>query len=83
MFDDFIATTRRDIHGCRDRALLHLAYATLSRRQELVYLLIEDLKFHPDGSGMIHQRASKVNKMKCGRWIYLQPYAIKVVNKWL
>lgn len=83
MFDDFIATTRRDIHGFRDRALLHLAYSTLCRRQELVDLLIEDLRFHPDGSGMVHQRAGKVDKLKRGRWIYLQPYVMKAVTEWL
>ena len=46
LLERLLAGTEADILGLRDRALLQVAYDTLSRRSELVALRIEDIRRH-------------------------------------
>ncbi len=71
------------MQGKRDRALLQLGYASLCRRHELVQLLVEDIKSNEDESVMLHQRSSKTDTERRGRWIYLPPEVWIHVRIWL
>ena len=83
LFDDLMNATSNDLFGKRDRALLQLGYASLCRRHELVELLAEDIKKNEDGSVLLHQRASKMDTLRRGRWIYLPPEVWVDVRAWL
>jgi site-specific recombinase XerD len=83
LFDDLMQATGDDIFGKRDRALLQLGYTSLCRRHELVQLLVEDIKPNEDGSVLLHQRGSKTDTERRGRWIYLPPDVWTHVKAWL
>jgi len=83
LFDDLMRATSDDIFGRRDRALLQLGYTSLCRRHELVQLLVEDIKPNEDGSVLLHQRGSKTDTERRGRWIYLPPEVWLHVKAWL
>lgn len=83
LFEDLMNATSDDILGKRDRALLQLGYSSLCRRHELVELLVEDIKHNEDGSVLLHQRASKMDTLRRGRWIYLPPEVWVDVEVWL
>jgi site-specific recombinase XerD len=83
LFEDLMHATGNDIFGKRDRALLQLGYASLCRRHELVQLLVEDIKPNEDGSVLLHQRGSKTDTERRGRWIYLSPDVWIYIKEWL
>ena len=83
LFEDLMNATGDDMIGKRDRALLQLGYSSLCRRHELVELLVEDIKQNEDGSVLLHQRSSKMDTLRRGRWIYLPPEVWTDVKFWL
>jgi len=83
LFEDLMQATGSDIFGKRDRALLQLGYASLSRRHELVQLMVEDIKPNEDGSVLLHQRGSKTDTERRGRWIYLSPDVWIHIKAWI
>lgn len=83
MFDDLIGKTGNDLRGVRDRALLYLGYCTLCRRAELVALLIQDIKINDDGSALIHQRTSKTDIGRLGRWIFIPKEVYSYIKQWI
>lgn len=83
MFDDLIKQTGNDLRGARDRALLYLGYCTLCRRSELIDLLIEDIKLNDDGSAMLHQRTSKTDISRLGRWIFIPKEVYSYIKQWI
>lgn len=83
LFEDLINATGDDMLGKRDRALLQLGYSSLCRRHELVELLAQDIKHNEDGSVLLHQRTSKMDTLRRGRWIYLPPEVWADVQIWL
>lgn len=81
-----VAGTEADMRGLRDRALLQVAYDTLSRRSELVALRIEDIRRHnkPGEPCMtILLRRSKTDPEGAGRWLHLTERAAMSVEAWL
>ena len=49
---EFIESAGEGLRADRERALLCVAYETLTRRSELVALNVPDIDFHPDGTGL-------------------------------
>lgn len=86
LLERLLAGTEADIRGLRDRALLQVAYDTLSRRSELVALRIEDIRRHnkPGEPRMtILLRRSKTDPEASGRWLHLTDRAAMSVEGWL
>jgi integrase len=76
-----------DLRGLRDRALLKVAYDTLSRRSEVVSLRINDIEATRDKDGnetaRILLRRSKTDQDLRGRWLFLKPSSYQCLMKWI
>ena len=86
LLERLLAGTEADILGLRDRALLQVAYDTLSRRSELVALRIEDIRRHdkPGEPKMtIFLRRSKTDPEGHGRWLHVTDRTAMAVEGWL
>ena len=86
LLERLLMGTEMDIRGIRDRALLQVAYDTLSRRSELVTLRIEDIRRHnkPGEPRMtILLRRSKTDPEGSGRWLHLTDRTAMSVEAWL
>jgi integrase/recombinase XerD len=83
LMEQLLAVTGNDAKGLRDRVLLRLGYDTLRQRSELVQLLIEDLTFRPDGSGIVLLRFSKTDQEGEGKKIPLSKETMAVCHAWL
>jgi site-specific recombinase XerD len=86
LLERLLMGTEMDIRGLRDRALLQMAYDTLSRRSELVALRIEDIRRHnkPGEPRMtILLRRSKTDPEGSGRWLHLTDRTAMSVEAWL
>jgi hypothetical protein len=56
---EFIQSAGEGLRADSARALLCVAYETLTRRGELVALKVRDIYFHPDGTGQALIRRGK------------------------
>jgi site-specific recombinase XerD len=82
LLDRLIVATSDDLHGLRDRALLHIAYETMRRRSELVSLRVEDLVESPNGATLLLRR-SKTDQEGKGTRLYISLTALACVKDWL
>lgn len=72
--------------GARDRALLLVAYDTMCRRSELVYLLIEDIRYTETNGvtkASVLIRKSKTDQLAKARRLNLSQQATEAINLWL
>ena len=79
----FIESAGEGLRADRERALLCVAYETLARRAELVELKIQDLDFHPDGTGIALIRRGKTDAEGQGRSAYLSRETVRWLKIWL
>jgi integrase len=80
---EFIESAGEGLRADRERALLCVAYETLTRRSELVALLIRDIDFHPDGTGLALIRRGKTDAEGQGRVAYLSRATVRWLKVWL
>jgi len=80
---EFIETAGTGLRADRERAMLCVAYETLARRGELVALEVEDLDFHPDGTGLATIRRGKTDAEGEGRVAYLSRETCRWLKIWL
>jgi integrase len=80
---EFIGSAGEGLRADRERALLCVAYETLTRRSELVALQIRDIDFHPDGTGLALIRRGKTDAEGHGRVAYLSRATVRWLKVWL
>ena len=80
---EFIESAGVGLRADRERAMLCVAYETLARRGELVALEIQDINFHPDGTGQALIRRGKTDQEGQGRAAYLSRETSRWLNVWL
>jgi integrase len=80
---EFIKSAGKGLRSDRERAMLCVAYETLARRGELVALEIQDIDFHPDGTGQALIRRGKTDAEGQGRVAYLSRETVKWLKIWL
>jgi len=80
---EFIESAGEGLRADRERALLCVAYETLTRRSELVALQIRDIDFHPDGTGLALIRRGKTDAEGQGRVAYLSRATVRWLKVWL
>jgi integrase len=80
---EFIASAGEGLRADRERALLCVAYETLARRGELVALEVQDIDFHPDGTGQVLIRRGKTDPEGQGRSAYLSRETVRWLKVWL
>ena len=86
ILDKLLAATDDKVRGCRDRALLLVAYDTLCRRSEIVSLQIEDIRIQiKDGieSISILLKRSKTDQDAKGKWLYISADAQEALKEWI
>jgi len=84
MLEEMISTTKNDLWGLRDRALILLAYDSLCRRSELVSLRIEDIEFSESSlPRSIRLRRSKTDQEAIGKVIKLAAKTQQAISKWI
>jgi site-specific recombinase XerD len=86
LLEKMLKTTRNDLRGVRDRALLLLAYDSMCRRSELVSLKVEDIELSEtnDYTEMkIRLRKSKTDQELQGRWIMPSERSTEAIAKWI
>jgi site-specific recombinase XerD len=80
---EFIGSAGQSLRADRERALLCVAYETLSRRSELVALEVGDIEILPDGTGRALIRRGKTDAEGQGRVAYLSRETAKWLSIWL
>jgi integrase len=80
---EFIESAGEGLRADRERAMLCVAYESLARRGELVALQLEDIDFHPDGTGQALIRRGKTDAQGQGRAAYLSRETVKWLKVWL
>jgi integrase len=80
---EFIGSAGQGLRADRERAMLCVAYETLARRGELVALKVEDVDFHPDGTGRALIRRGKTDSEGQGRVAYLSRETVRWLKIWL
>jgi integrase len=80
---EFIDGAGESLRADRERAMLCVAYETLARRSELVALEVNDIDFHPNGSGQALIRRGKTDAEGQGRVAYLSRETVKWLKVWL
>lgn len=80
---EFIDSAGEGLRADRERAMLCVAYETLARRGELVALRVQDLDFHPDGTGQALIRRGKTDAAGQGRVAYLSRETVRWLKTWL
>jgi integrase len=80
---EFIARAGEGLRADRERAMLCVAYETLARRGELVVLEVNDVDFHPDGTGQVLIRRGKTDTEGRGRAAYLSRETVRWLKAWL
>jgi len=86
VLEKMLGVTAENLRGVRDRALLLLAYDSMCRRSELVFLRVSDiyLSKEDNSSGMkIRLRKSKTDQEQQGRWIFLSQRSAEAVTLWI
>ncbi len=81
--DKLLATCPDNLLGMRNRALIGVGYDTLCRRSELVWLRFEDLTPLEDGAMSILVRRAKNDPFGDGRYGFITPLTVAVLNAWL
>jgi integrase/recombinase XerD len=81
--DQLIAACPDALRGKRDRALIAVGYDTLCRRSELVSLRKEDLSSLENGAMTILVRRAKNDPFGDGRYGFLTPPTMQLMNNWL
>ena len=79
----FIQTAGQGLPATRERALLCVAYDTMTRRAELVAFNRGDFRFLEDGSGRAMIRRSKTDQAGEGHAAYLAPATVRYLREWL
>lgn len=80
---EFIDGAGASLRADRERAMLCVAYETLARRGELVALDVQDIDFHPDGTGLALIRRGKTDVAGEGRTAYLSRETVRWLKLWL
>src|ERR1700722_16315817 len=80
---EFIESAGEGLRADRERAMLCVAYETLARRGELVALEVNDIEFHPDGTGIALIRRGKTDAEGQGRSAYLSRETVRWLKIWL
>jgi integrase len=80
---EFIDGAGESLRADRERAMLCVAYETLSRRGELVALKVRDIDFQPNGTGQALIRRGKTDAEGQGRVAYLSRETVKWLKVWL
>jgi site-specific recombinase XerD len=80
---EFIDSAGEGLRAHRERAVLCVAYETLARRSELVALKVQDIDFHPDGTGQALIRRGKTDAEGKGRLTYLSRETVRWLKVWL
>ena len=83
ILDRMLCVCGDDLIGCRDRALLLVAYDSMRRRQELVSFRVEDIKWNGAGEASILLRRSKTDQVGRGSWCHLGGQASEALGMWL
>lgn len=84
VLEKMISTTKNDLRGLRDRALLHLAYISLCRRTELVSLRMEDIVSDDRNfPTQIRLRRSKTDQEAIGKVIRISAKAQASLKDWI
>lgn len=86
LLEKMLESTKDDLRGVRDRALLLLAYDSMCRRSELVSLKIEDIELSQrnDHNEMkIRLRKSKTDQELQGRWIKPSERSTDAITTWI
>jgi len=84
ILEKMLAATADNLRGIRDRALLLLAYDSMCRRSELVYLKIEDIHYESfEGKMKIRLRKSKTDQELQGRWIFPSLRSAEAITNWI
>ena len=83
ILDKMLSVCSNDLHGLRNRALLHVAYDSMRRRCELISLRIEDIEWLTEEGASILLRKSKTDQHRNGKWIHLSNEATKALEDWL
>lgn len=83
ILEKLLAVCSNDLHGVRDRALLHLAYGSMRRRSEIVALRIEDMDCSNEEGISILIRKGKTDPFGTGKWIHLSKPCSQAVVDWL
>lgn len=83
LLDKLLAVCGADLHGFRNRALLLIAYESMSRRSELVALRVDDIEWLENEGASILLRRSKTDLLGNGKWIHLSKEATNSVHSWL
>jgi integrase/recombinase XerD len=81
--DKLLAACPDNPLGLRNRALIAVGYDTLCRRSELVSLDVEDLRNLKDGAMSILVRRAKNDPFGDGRYGYLTPQTVEILNAWI
>jgi integrase len=79
----FLETAGAGLRATRERALLCVAYDTMTRRSELVAFNRGDFTFLADGSGRALIRRSKTDQTGAGQTTYLAPKTVRYLKEWL
>jgi integrase len=80
---EFIDSAGEGFRADRERAMLCVAYETLARRGELVALEVQDIDFHPNGTGQALIRRGKTDVEGQGRIAYLSRETVRWLKVWL
>jgi len=81
--DKLLTACPDSLLGLRNQALIAVGYDTLCRRSELVFLRLEDLSPLENGAMSILVRRAKNDPFGDGRYGYLTPPTVDVLNAWL
>src|SRR5580658_9398593 len=80
---EFIDGAGESLRADRERAMLCVAYETLSRRGELVALEVRDIELWPNGTGQALIRRGKTDAEAKGRLTYLSRETVRWLKIWL
>ena len=83
MISRLVATCGDDLHGRRDRALLLVAYDSMRRRSELIFLRVEDIEWLPNEGASVLLRKSKTDQQGTGKWIHLTSETANALQHWV
>jgi site-specific recombinase XerD len=84
ILEKMINTTRDDLHGLRDKALILIAYDSLCRRTELTSIKIEDIiRDEKNSPSRIRLRRSKTDQEAIGKIIGINATTQSALNNWI
>jgi integrase len=83
LLEKMLSVCSNDLHGLRNRALLLVAYDSMSRRCELISLRIDDIDWLSKEGASILLRKSKTDQHGSGKWIHLSNETRSALKGWL